>query len=106
MVCDQPHVDDVHLDALITAFIATRQTVGSAYSEAIGVPAIFARSSFDDLASLTGDRGARSLLLRPNVTAIAWPGGAIDIDTPADLATHSSTKVRQGATTGRRRCRR
>jgi CTP:molybdopterin cytidylyltransferase MocA len=86
MVCDQPHLDHLHLDALIAARTPTMQTVGSAYNGTIGVPAVFGRPAFPDLAALTGDRGARALLVRPGVTAIAWPAGAIDVDTPADLA--------------------
>ena len=52
-----------------------------------GVPAIFPRSAFLDLASLRGDVGARVLLHRnpDRVVRVPMASAAIDIDTPEDL---------------------
>jgi molybdenum cofactor cytidylyltransferase len=52
-----------------------------------GVPAIFPRSVFSDLASLRGDVGARVLLQRnpDRVVRVPMASAAIDIDTPEDL---------------------
>ncbi len=84
MVCDQPHLTAAHLDALIARFNTERRTIGSAYAGTIGVPAIFERARFPELAALEGDRGARALLR--DAASIDWPDGAIDVDTAADLA--------------------
>ena len=82
-VCDQPQLTTDHLDALITS-AGTTEIIGSAYRGAIGVPAIFPESSFAALKAMTGDRGARALLV--DQRAIAWEPGAFDIDEPADVA--------------------
>jgi molybdenum cofactor cytidylyltransferase len=52
-----------------------------------GVPALFRRECFDALLSLPDDTGAKALI-QADLTRVAWiafPEGAIDIDTPADL---------------------
>ena len=57
------------------------------YGGACGVPAIFPRSLFQELAQLRGDQGAR-MLLRRNVdrlVRVPMPGAELDIDTPEDL---------------------
>lgn len=61
--------------------------VASRYEATIGVPAIFPRADFPQLASLRGDRGARDLLRRAQhrVVALALANAGIDIDTPEDL---------------------
>jgi molybdenum cofactor cytidylyltransferase len=57
------------------------------YSGTVGVPAIFPRSAFRDLAGLHGDEGARRLLRRgfDQLVRVPMPSAAIDIDTPEDL---------------------
>jgi len=52
-----------------------------------GVPAIFPRWCFSDLASLRGDQGARILLRRyaDHVVRLANPEAEVDIDYPEDL---------------------
>lgn len=57
------------------------------YGAVTGVPAIFPRSSFGELAALRGDQGARALLQRnpDRVVRVPMPSAAIDIDTPEDL---------------------
>jgi molybdenum cofactor cytidylyltransferase len=85
MVCDQPDLTSEHIDRLVAKFGAEQRTVGSAYGGVIGVPAVFERARFHELAALRGDQGARALL-RGDVGSIDWPEGAVDIDTAADLA--------------------
>ena len=63
------------------------------YGEGQGVPALFARLWFGELASLTGDVGAKTIL-RTHARQVgllpfpggAIPGGAIDLDSPDDYA--------------------
>ena len=88
LLADQPNVTLEDLRRLAGAW--RRQTdyiVAAQYASATGVPAIFPRTSFPDLASLRGDRGARSLLQRnpDRVVRIPMPSAALDIDTPEDL---------------------
>ncbi len=60
--------------------------VASAYAETLGVPALFARSCFPELLSLGNEQGAKVVIAShpDEVAAVAFPGGAIDIDTAAD----------------------
>lgn len=61
--------------------------VSAYYANKIGVPAIFPRKYFAQLMMLSGDTGARKLLLanQEQVIPIAMPEAAIDIDSKEDL---------------------
>ncbi|MDB4975688.1 MAG: xdh [Myxococcaceae bacterium] len=84
--CDQPHLTVQHLDALLDTYHREQRSVASAYGDTLGIPAVLASSAFDPLLAIEGDRGAASVLRRdPNVARVAWPEGAIDLDTPLDL---------------------
>jgi molybdenum cofactor cytidylyltransferase len=88
--CDQPRITACHLRKLLEMFDAQASAamVASAYADTLGIPAVFPREVFADLHALTGDKGARSLLMQPScpLFQIPFPGGEIDIDLPADLA--------------------
>ena len=84
LVCDQPRLSAEHLGALLAEHARTGGSVGSRYRDIVGVPAVFPARSFDALARLTGDRGARALL--GDAAAIPWEDGAIDVDSEADIA--------------------
>lgn len=87
LLCDQPLVDAEHLCRLLAEFrVSGRPMVASAYAGVVGVPALFARECFAALRSLPPAAGARQLLSRnPDaVTAVPFPAGAVDLDTPAD----------------------
>ena len=60
----------------------------SVYDQHVGVPAIFPRLCFSELAELRGDHGARGVLERNNYRLVRVPmvNAAIDLDTPRDLA--------------------
>lgn len=83
MVCDQPHVDAVHLEALIKKQSLTKASiVASTYADRKGVPAFFTKEMFPALEKLTGDAGARYILKQQhNVATVDFPLGDIDIDT-------------------------
>ena len=88
MLADQPLVGSETLSRLITAWRRQpRQIVASRYGSVTGVPAIFPRWCFGDLAALRGDQGARIVLRRyaDNVVRLAHPEAAVDIDFPEDL---------------------
>lgn len=90
LVCDQPKLTSEHLQTLMRGFALSGNAaiVASRYAGALGVPAIFPRSVFDDLRLLKGDQGARALLQNPTcvLVEIEFIGGEVDIDTPEDLA--------------------
>jgi molybdenum cofactor cytidylyltransferase len=88
MLCDQPFVDASLLDQLITA----RETSGkgivvSAYSNTLGVPALFDRRYFEELLQLTGSEGAKKVIFKhqAEVHALDFPLGAVDLDTKEDV---------------------
>jgi molybdenum cofactor cytidylyltransferase len=91
LVCDQPALDA----ALVTDFITQAAIAPSAilvadYGCDRGPPVLFPRRDFPALLALTGDTGARAVLRHhpDRVRLIAFPGGALDLDTPEDLAPH------------------
>ncbi len=86
ILSDQPKVTVAHYNALINSSKEREQIVCSAYSEAIGVPAIFPRSCFGDLKALTGDKGAQEMINNyEKKVSILCEDCAIDIDTTDDL---------------------
>ena len=90
LVClaDQPMLETGDLARLVQAWRAgPRCIVASHYNGKPGVPAIFPRSHFTALKSLSGDRGAQPLLASSNdVLGVPMPRAAVDIDDPQDLA--------------------
>jgi len=90
MGCDQPRLTAGHLRALLQAFAeqSAPSIVASAYAGVLGIPAVFPRQVFADLGALRGDKGARTLLVKPPcpLASVPFPGGEVDIDEKADLA--------------------
>lgn len=69
----------------------------SVYDQRVGVPAIFPRICFPELAELRGDQGARLVLERNHyrLTRVPLPNAALDLDTPEDLAALTERFQRQ-----------
>jgi molybdenum cofactor cytidylyltransferase len=90
LACDQPRLSAEHLRGLIETFDAqgVASIVASAYAGVVGIPAVFPREAFPHLLALSGDKGARALLMYPPCPLIALPfeGGEVDIDQPDDMA--------------------
>ena len=89
ILCDQPLLTGDVIDALVTACGESRAPVAaSEYGGTLGVPALFGRALFPELAALTGAEGAKQVILRHAADAarVPFPGGLVDIDTPDDLA--------------------
>lgn len=90
LVClaDQPMLEAGDLARLVQVWrTVPRSIVASHYDGKPGVPAIFPRSHFTALKSLSGDRGAQPLLASSNdVFGVPMPRAAVDIDDPQDLA--------------------
>jgi molybdenum cofactor cytidylyltransferase len=88
MVSDQPLVTTPSLNSIIDRFRDSGgQIVASGYAGTVGIPALFPKRFFPELLQLTGDAGAKSILLRhrQELIAIPFPDGAVDIDTLSDL---------------------
>ena len=85
-LADQPLVDVADFCRMIEAFDGSK-AVAAYYDHQIGVPAIFPKSMFQELMSLAGDRGAKSVLgkYHENVDLVPMPNAAKDIDTESDL---------------------
>lgn len=88
LLADQALVSGEHLQALCAAWSgANDEIVATAYADTFGVPALFARGCFKDLADLQGDAGARQLMTdrRFRLKKIVFEPAAVDVDTPDDL---------------------
>lgn len=88
MLSDQPFVTTALLNSIMDPFITSgKPLVACEYSFTVGVPALFGKEFFEDLSSLRGDTGAKSILLRHSdrVYRIPFPQGSVDIDTEEDL---------------------
>lgn len=87
LVCDQPHLDQTVIQALIEAQRDAGLPVAAAsYGGKLGTPALFHKKLFTDLMSLSGDTGARKMLERnrENVVEVEFEMGIVDIDTQED----------------------
>ena len=87
LMADQPLVDVVYLEQLISQFHRSGKPVAvSAYAGTTGPPVIFSKEMFPDLLILQGDQGAKQLLLRHpgRCIDVSFPAGAYDLDTPED----------------------
>jgi len=88
MLCDQPFVDASLLDQLITAKEESgKKIVASAYSNTMGVPALFDGRYFEELLQLSGSEGAKKVIFnhQAEVQALDFPLGAVDLDTEEDV---------------------
>ena len=88
ILCDQPFVDASLLDQLITGKETSgKGIVAAAYSNTLGVPALFDRRYFEELLQLTGSEGAKKVIFnhQAEVQALDFPLGAVDLDTEEDV---------------------
>jgi molybdenum cofactor cytidylyltransferase len=87
MLCDQPFVTPAVINGLVVAYRSSgKGIIASEYGGTLGVPALFGRRHFAELAALDGPEGAKRVILahRSDVVGLAFPHGASDIDTPDD----------------------
>lgn len=89
LLCDQPHVNAERISALVAAHRVTgRSVVASTYGGSFGVPALFGRALFAELARLEGAAGAKQVIKRHAAEAhfLPFPSGVVDVDTPDDFS--------------------
>jgi molybdenum cofactor cytidylyltransferase len=86
MLHDQPMISAGRLRALVKAWKPGNDGVASVYGGTIGVPALFTRELFSELAGLAGLQGAKRVLEAhlEQVLNFDMPEGLEDIDTQAD----------------------
>ena len=84
-LCDQPLIEPATLGRLLHAWRDNHppSIVAAAYHDTVGVPAVFGREHFAELAALPDAAGAKPLLQRhaARVVAVPMPEAAVDIDT-------------------------
>ena len=98
LLCDQPHVTADVISALVAAHRATgRPIIASTYGGSFGVPALFGRELFAELAQLEGAAGAKQVIKRHASEAhfLPFPNGEVDVDTPDDFSRLTSGHVEQ-----------
>lgn len=86
-VCDQPFIETSVFSELISKQKDSQKNiVASAYSNTLGTPVLFTKKYFPDLIALSGNEGAKKLLIKfqEDVAQINFEKGAIDIDTIED----------------------
>jgi molybdenum cofactor cytidylyltransferase len=89
MLCDQPHVTAEVISGLVKAHRATGSAiVASMYGGSFGVPALFSRALFAELARLEGAAGAKEVIKRyaSETHFLPFHGGEVDVDTPDDFS--------------------
>lgn len=89
MLCDQPFVSPEHLRALAEHIARGHAASASDYGGegGFGVPAAFAAELLPELLALSGQQGAKPVLMRhrARLALVPFAGGLADVDTPADL---------------------
>jgi len=87
LLSDQPFVTTQLIEKLISSHKNGRKQITACrYKKTMGVPAIFGNPFFPGLMELTGDVGARKIMLRNSkeVEEVTFKKGHIDIDTHED----------------------
>lgn len=88
-LADMPAIEPGSIRAVAQALIEGYDTAAAFFGERRGHPVAFANSLYAELAALTGDDGARSVLAMqpPHRVSVADRGVLLDLDTPAGLKT-------------------
>ena len=89
LVCssDQPFLTTRHLNALLFASEQGTRLAASYYSGRAGMPAVIPERYFEQALALQGDENITTLLRRmPGAVCIAWPEGAIEVDSPSEIS--------------------
>lgn len=87
LVCDQPYVSVSLLERMIEVYRTKKPPiVACKYGEEIGVPALFDRKLFDELLTLSGDKGAKPIVMNhlDEAYLVTFEAGSVDLDTPED----------------------
>ena len=92
----QPNVTAEIVSGLVEAHRATGgPVIASAYAGGFGVPALFGRALFGELARLEGAADAKQVIKRYAAEArfLPFAGGEVDVDTPEDFSQLTATAL-------------
>ncbi len=84
MLCDQPLIDAIYLNKMISTFKKSgKGVVATAYESRNGVPVLFNNKYFEQLSLLDSDKGAKAIIMDnpTDVLTIIPMGKEIDLDT-------------------------
>jgi molybdenum cofactor cytidylyltransferase len=98
LLCDQPHLTAGVISGLAAAHRVTgKPVIASTYGGSFGVPALFSRSLFPELAKLEGGAGAKQVIKRYDSEAhfVPFRGGEVDVDTRDDFSRLIATDIAQ-----------
>lgn len=87
LVCDQPFISTEHIQNLLQLQAQTGKPIAACYyAGVVGTPALFHKNLFLDLLSLSGDVGAKKIIINRDteVAKLHFEKGVIDIDTMDD----------------------
>ena len=79
----QPFVSASLFDSLLELYLSSdKRVVASSYADTLGVPALFDCTLFPELLNLSGDKGAKSVIInhRHQTGSVDFPRGSIDLD--------------------------
>lgn len=86
-VCDQPFVSTELIEQMTENFRSSEALiVACSYNNTLGVPALFRRRLFPELAALESDEGAKKIIYKhlENVVEVPFEAGVFDVDTEQD----------------------
>lgn len=86
LTCDMPSVGIPHLTMMMESLHAGAVRVASSYDYTRGIPAIIRREEFAALEALSGDRGAKALLMQKDTALVSLANGSFDLDTRENVA--------------------
>lgn len=87
LVCDQPYLSVSLLERMIDVYRTKKPPiVACKYGEEVGVPALFDRKLFEELLTLSGDKGAKPIVMNhlDEAYLVTFEAGSVDLDTPED----------------------
>lgn len=98
LTADQISISNGIVNEMIDEFTRSPESiVACRYGQESGIPALFPSSLFNELISLKGKKGAKSILQihSDRIIEVPFPGGADDIDTPEDYLSQLSKSKTQ-----------
>lgn len=96
VLCDQPFLSTQLINQLVDAYHSTKKPmIVCEYAETLGVPALFDKIFFSELAELQGNTGAKKIIHNhlTEVFTIPFAQGSIDIDIPKDYQQLDISKI-------------
>jgi len=89
LLVDQPLISLNLLNNFEKLYLQTgKKIIAAKYDKTFGVPALFDKTTFEELKSLSGEKGAKKIIQKfiekEEVVYVDFPKGQLDLDTKAD----------------------